>query len=95
MLAGVWSGFTPGQSILTPEGQNLSNAFNVELDTKLTSRSSLTFVGGYSLVRYFDNDLSNYGDATFQTPPLSNWIQTHIQDFTDVCGRVFPAPLFR
>ena len=63
---GLGSGFTPGQSILTPEGQNLSNAFNVELDTKLTSRSSLTFVGGYSLVRYFGDNLSNYGDATFQ-----------------------------
>ena len=63
---GVGSGFTPGQSILTPEGQNLSNAFDVELDTKLTARSSLTFVGGYSLLRYFDNDVSNYGDATFQ-----------------------------
>ena len=62
----IGSGFTPGQSILTPEGQNLSNAFDVELDTKLTSRSSLTFVGGYSLLRYFDDNLLNYGDATFQ-----------------------------
>ena len=51
---GVGSGFTPGQSILTPEGQNLANAFAVELDTR-----------------------------------------AHIQDFTDVCGRVFPAALFR
>ena len=63
---GLGSGFTPGQSILTPEGQNLSNAFDVELDTKLTSRSSLTFVGGYSLLRYFDDNLLNFGDATFQ-----------------------------
>src|SRR5271168_779580 len=62
----VGSGFTPGQSILTPEGQNLSNAFDVELDTKLTSRSSLTFVGGYSLLHYFDDNLLNYGDASFQ-----------------------------
>ena len=63
---GVGTGFTPGQSILTPRGQNLSNAFDVELDTKLTSRSSLTFVGGYSLLRYFDDNLLNYGDGTFQ-----------------------------
>jgi hypothetical protein len=63
---GLGSGFTPSQSILTPEGQNLSNSFAVELDTRLTSRSSLTFVGGYSLLRYFDDNLSNYGDATFQ-----------------------------
>jgi hypothetical protein len=63
---GLGSGFTPGQSILTARSQNLSNAFNVELDTKLTSRSSLTFVGGYSLLHYFDDNLLNFGDATFQ-----------------------------
>jgi hypothetical protein len=63
---GPGSGFTPGQSILTPEGQNLSNAFDAELDTKLTSRTSLTFVGGYSLLHYFDDNLLNYGDASFQ-----------------------------
>ena len=63
---GVGSGFTPGQSILTPEGQNLANASAVELDTRLSSRTSLTFVGGYSLLHYFDNNLLNYGDASFQ-----------------------------
>jgi hypothetical protein len=63
---GVGNGFTPNQSILTPTGQNLANAFDAELDTKLTSRTSLTFVGGYSLLRYFDDNLLNYGDATFQ-----------------------------
>jgi hypothetical protein len=63
---GIGSGFTPGQSILTSEDQNLSNAFAVELDTKLTSRSSLTFVGGYSLLHYFDDNLLNFGDASFQ-----------------------------
>ena len=63
---GLGSGFTPGQSVLTPEGQNLSNSFAVELDTKLTSRSSLTFVGGYSLLHYFEDNLLNFGDATFQ-----------------------------
>jgi hypothetical protein len=63
---GVGSGFTPGQSVLTPRSQNISNAFNVELDTKLTARTSLTFVGGYSLLHYFDDNLLNFGDATFQ-----------------------------
>jgi hypothetical protein len=62
---GLGSGFTPGQSILTPRGQNLGNAFDVELDTKLTPRASVTFVGGYSLLRYFDSDLANFGDASF------------------------------
>jgi hypothetical protein len=63
---GIGSGFTPGQSILTSEAQNLSNAFDVELDTKLTSRSSLTLVGGYSFLHYFDDNLLNFGDASFQ-----------------------------
>ncbi len=63
---GSGSGFTPGQSILTPEGQNLANAFAIELDTRLTSRTSLTLVGGYSLLHYFNDNLLNYGDASFQ-----------------------------
>ncbi|MFZ0523447.1 MAG: hypothetical protein WAL95_20640 [Candidatus Acidiferrales bacterium] len=63
---GIGTGFTPGQSILTPRGQNLSNTFDVEADAKLTSRTSLTFVGGYSLLHYFDDNLLNFGDATFQ-----------------------------
>ena len=63
---GVGSGFTPGQTILTPRGQNLSNAIDVELDTKLTSRSSVTFVGGYSLEHYFDDNLLNFNSGTFQ-----------------------------
>ncbi len=50
---GLRNGFTPGQSILVPRGQNLSNAFDAELDTKLTPRASLTFVGGYSLLQLF------------------------------------------
>jgi hypothetical protein len=63
---GLGSGFTPNQSVLTPEGQNLSNALAVELDTRLTPRSSLTFVGGYSLLHYFNDNLLNFGDASFQ-----------------------------
>jgi hypothetical protein len=63
---GVGSGFTPGQSILTPESQNLSNSFDVELDTKLTSRTSLTLVGGYSLLHYFTDNLLDFGTVTVQ-----------------------------
>ena len=63
---GLGSGFTPGQSILTGRSQNLSNAFDVEVDAKLSPRTSLTFVGGYSLLHYFDDNLLNFGDATFQ-----------------------------
>src|ERR1700733_10373470 len=63
---GGGSGFTPGQSILTPESQNLSNSFDVELDTKLTSRTSLTLVGGYSLLHYFADNLLDFGTVTVQ-----------------------------
>jgi hypothetical protein len=63
---GVGTGFTPGQSILTPRGQNLSSSTAVEFDTAVTPRASLTFVGNYALLHYFENNLANYGDTSFQ-----------------------------
>ncbi|HXX44117.1 MAG TPA: hypothetical protein VEJ38_05270 [Candidatus Acidoferrales bacterium] len=63
---GLGSAFTPGQSLLTGYGQNLENSFATELDTYLTPRTSLTFVGGYSLLHYFDSDLLDFGDFTFR-----------------------------
>jgi hypothetical protein len=64
--SGIGSTFTPGQSLLTGEGQNLGNSFDTEVDALLTARSSLTFIGGYSLLHYFDSDLLNYGTANFR-----------------------------
>jgi hypothetical protein len=63
---GLGSVFTPGQSLLTGQGQSLDNSFFTEADVLLTPRTSLTFVGGYSLLHYFDNDLLNYGTDTFR-----------------------------
>jgi hypothetical protein len=63
---GLGTGFTAGQSILTPRGQNLTNSTALEWDTRLSPRTTLTFVGGYALYHYFQNGLSNSGDATFQ-----------------------------
>ena len=63
---GLGSGFTPGQSLLTGQGQNLGNSIAGEVDALLTARSSLTFAGGYSLLHYFDSDLFNYGNASFR-----------------------------
>ena len=63
---GLGTGFTPGQSLLTPRGQNLTSSTAIEYDNKLTPRASLTFVGGYSLLRYFESDLANYGGVNFQ-----------------------------
>jgi len=63
---GLGNGFTPGESILTPRGQSLSSSTVVEWDYKLTPRTSVTLVGGYSLLHYFENDLANFGYANFQ-----------------------------
>ncbi|MFZ0980612.1 MAG: hypothetical protein WAN23_14525, partial [Candidatus Acidiferrales bacterium] len=56
----------PGQTILTGIGQRLANAFDTEADVSLTPRTTLTFVGGYSLLHYFDSDLLNSTGASFQ-----------------------------
>jgi hypothetical protein len=63
---GLQQGFIPGQSIATPEGDRLTNSFVVQDDAYLTGRSSLTFVGGYSLLHYYGDNLLNMGDAIFQ-----------------------------
>jgi len=65
-FGGLGSGFVPGQSILTATGQSLANSTVTEVDVLLTPRSTLTFSGGYSLLRYFDNDQLNSGGAIFQ-----------------------------
>jgi hypothetical protein len=57
---------TPNQSILTTRGQRISNSFVTEVDRFLTPRSSLTFVGSYSLLRFLDNGFLNFGEAVFQ-----------------------------
>ena len=59
--------FTPNQSILTTRGQRVGNASVLELDRALTSKSSLTFIGGYSLLRFLDNTgFLDYSEATAQ-----------------------------
>jgi len=63
---GLQSNFQPGQSILTAQGQRISNTLAPEMDVYLTPRTSLTFVGTYSLLHFFDNDLLNYYGAGIQ-----------------------------
>lgn len=62
---GLGNGFTPGQSILTTRGQRLTNSSDAEVDTFLNARSSLTFVGGYSILDTVDDSQLNYGSAIF------------------------------
>jgi hypothetical protein len=54
----------PGQTIITNEGQRFINTSLGEVDVFLTPRSSLSFTGGYSLLRSFNEDLLDYGDVT-------------------------------
>lgn len=63
---GIQNGLVPDESILTASGQRITNSFFTEIDRSLTPRSSLTFVGGYSVLHFFDNDLINSADAIFQ-----------------------------
>jgi hypothetical protein len=63
---GLGNGFLPDQSILTARGQRLANSSIAQADFFLTRRSSFTFLGGYSLLHFFDNDLLDYHDAMFQ-----------------------------
>ena len=69
--SGLGTGFTAGQSILTPRGQNLTSSTALEYDYRFTPRTSMTFVGGYALQRYFDSGPTNSGNAISQAG-LSN-----------------------
>lgn len=59
VTTGLGAGIAPGQTILAGQGQNLANSFVTQVDAALTSRSSLTFAGGYSVLHYFRSNLLN------------------------------------
>ena len=63
---GLGSGFTSGQSVISGSGQDVTNSFVTEVDAYVTPRSSISMVGGYSLLHYFDNGLLNYGNTNAQ-----------------------------
>ena len=63
---GLQTGFLPDESILTTRGQRISSTSIGQWNYNLTPRSSLTFVGGYSLLHFFGTDLLNFGDVIFQ-----------------------------
>jgi len=70
---GVQNGFDPGGTILTPRGQRITNSFLTQVDVQLNGRSSLTFVGGYTLLHYFDNNLLDYNDSIAQVGYNYQW----------------------
>jgi len=63
---GLQNGFVPDESILTARGQRVANSSIAQADFFVTRRSSFTFLGGYSLLHFFDNDLLDYHDVMFQ-----------------------------
>jgi hypothetical protein len=63
---GLQNGFTPAQGILTGQDQSLSNAFVTQVQTQLTRRSSLTFLGGYTLLHYVSGNFLNSDGFNFQ-----------------------------
>lgn len=63
---GLGSSFVNSQTILSGEGQNLSNTSILQLNTFLSPRSSISVEGGYSLLHFFGNNLIDSGDLIFQ-----------------------------
>lgn len=59
-------GLSADGTILTTRGQRIDNSFITQVDTTLTPRSSLTLMGGYSLLRYFDNSFLNVSNVIAQ-----------------------------
>ena len=59
-------GLTPAGTILTTRGQQLANSSFGEINFKISPQSSFTFLGGYSLLHFFENDLLNTNNAVFQ-----------------------------
>jgi hypothetical protein len=70
---GLQTGLGPGQSILTTRGQRITNAFLTQVDVQLSGRSSLTFVGGYTLLHYFDNNFLDFNDSIAQVGYNYQW----------------------
>ena len=71
--SGLQNGLAPDGTILTPRGQRITNAFLTQVDVRLNGRSSLTFVGGYTLLHYFDNNLLDLNDSIAQVGYNYQW----------------------
>jgi hypothetical protein len=63
---GLGSSFVPSQGILTAREQNVNNTFLTQADVRLSGRSSLTFVGGYLLLHYFNSGNLSYDGPLFR-----------------------------
>ena len=66
-------GLAPVNSILTTRGQQLTSSSVGEMDVKLTRRSSITLVGGYYLLHYFENQPTLLNTDTITAQAGYNW----------------------
>ena len=62
-VGGFGNGYAPGQTLLTTRGQRLTNFAGGEMDVRLSPRTSLTFVAGYSILDSVDDSQLNYGNV--------------------------------
>ena len=51
---------------MTAREQNVNNTFLTQADVRLSGRSSLTFVGGYLLLHYFNSGNLSYDGPLFR-----------------------------
>jgi hypothetical protein len=59
---GLQPGLSPEATILALSGQQIDNSFITEVDVNLTPRSSITMMGGYSLLHYLDDNLLDFNN---------------------------------
>ncbi len=59
-------GLSPQGTILTTRGQQIDNSFITEADVTLTPRSSVTLMGGYSLLHFLDTSQLDVNDVMAQ-----------------------------
>jgi len=63
---GLQPGLTPNGTVLTSRVRQLDNSSLAQLDTRLSPRSSVTLLGGYSLLHFFGSNLLNTNTTIVQ-----------------------------
>jgi hypothetical protein len=86
---GIGGIFGADQSILSAFGQRLTNTSVAQIDVLLSPRSSLTFVGAFTVLQFFDEALLNSTVASFQAG------YNHKLNRTDSVGISYAFSAFR
>jgi hypothetical protein len=86
---GLRNSFLPAQSIFTSRGPRLSNASVAEVDYQTSPRSSVTVLGSYGLLRFFNAGLTNSHSLGFQAG------LNHRCSQRDTIGAIYALNAFR